>query len=88
MDCVKKRKDNIVLMMAMQANAPGTPMGSSQLLPLLMMKDGADNEQLIIFMSMMGQLDSCGAAQTQITQPLPVNVEKSFLEALENGVQQ
>lgn len=74
-------------MMAMQANAPGSPMGSDQILPLLMMKDGSDNEELIIFMSMMGQLDSCGS-NTKVTESLPVNVEKSFLEALENGIQQ
>ena len=36
--CEKDREKMIVILMAMQANAPGSPMTSQQILPLLLMK--------------------------------------------------
>ena len=45
--------------MAMHSSSPDTPMTSQQLLPLLLMKDDSANEDLIVFMSMMSQLENC-----------------------------
>lgn len=42
--CVKNREKMIVLMIAMQSMAPGSPLTSEQLLPLILMKDGQSNE--------------------------------------------
>jgi len=70
----------IVLLMAMQSNAPGSPMSSQQILPLLLMKDDTSNEQLIIFMTMLSQQPSCvpQTAPVIITQPLPEPVVETI----------
>ena len=57
--CIENREKMIVLMIAMQSMAPGSPLTSEQLLPLILMKDGESNEELIIFMTMMSQQKSC-----------------------------
>merc|ERR1711935_845741 len=54
MDSPQGIEHNFNLMMAMQSQAPGSAMGSNAMLPLLMMNEGSDNNQeLIMFMSMM-----------------------------------
>lgn len=65
--------------MAMQSATPGSPMTSQQILPLLLMKDESNNEDLIIFMSMMSQLENCNSAPNPIyiTQTLPEPVVKT-----------
>jgi len=79
-DCVEKRNKMIVLLMAMQSSAPGSPLNSQQLLPLLLMKDNANNEQLIVFMTMMGQQPDCLPRRQEvvITQPLPEPVVETI----------
>ena len=42
--CIENREKMIVLMVAMQSMAPGSPLTSEQLLPLILMKDGQSNE--------------------------------------------
>ena len=42
--CIENREKMIVLMIAMQSMAPGSPLTSEQLLPLILMKDGESNE--------------------------------------------
>merc|ERR1712150_181933 len=46
--------DLLVLMMAMQSQAPNSAFGTDMMLPLLLMDDSGDNETLLFFM-MMGQ---------------------------------
>lgn len=46
--------DLLVLMMAMQSQAPNSAFGTDIMLPLLLMEDSSDNEALLFFM-MMGQ---------------------------------
>ena len=46
-------KDMLFILLAMQSQAPGTSMGSSAMLPLLMMDSDNNNQELIMFMSMM-----------------------------------
>ena len=46
--CTKTREKMIVLMIAMQSMAPGSPLTSEQLLPLILMKDGESNEGTVI----------------------------------------
>ena len=58
----------IVILMAMQSTVPGSPMTSQQILPLLLMKDGSNNEELIIFMSMMSQLENCNTVQDRVVK--------------------
>ena len=45
--------DMLVLLMAMQSQAPGTAMGANSMLPLMMMDSESSNENLIFFMMMM-----------------------------------
>ena len=45
-------------MMAMQSQAPNTQMGPETMLPLLLMDDSSDNQNLIFYM-MMGQQKHC-----------------------------
>merc|ERR1712150_2813 len=46
--------DMLVLLTAMQSQAPGSAMGASSMMPLLMMDSGSNNQELLMFMSMMG----------------------------------
>ena len=46
--------DMLFILLAMQSQAPGSSMGSSAMLPLLMMDSDSNNQELIMFMSMMG----------------------------------
>ena len=41
--CEQDREKMIVILMAMQSNAPGSPMTSQQILPLLLMKGNLSN---------------------------------------------
>ena len=45
--------DMLVIMMAMQSQAPGSAMGSNAMLPLMLMDSEGNNEDLIFFMMMM-----------------------------------
>ena len=49
----KSDSDMLFILLAMQSQAPGSSMGSSAMLPLLMMNDESSNEELIMFMAMM-----------------------------------
>ena len=44
--------DMLVLMMAMQSQAPNSAFGTDMMLPLLLMDDSGDNEMLLFFMMM------------------------------------
>merc|ERR1712150_445638 len=44
--------DMLVLMMAMQSQAPGSAFGTDMMLPLLLMDDSGDNQTLLFFMMM------------------------------------
>lgn len=46
--------DMLFILLAMQSQAPGSAMNSNAMLPLLLMDSGSNNEQLIMFMAMMG----------------------------------
>jgi hypothetical protein len=48
--CEKKQKNLMVMMMAMQSQAPNTNMGSNIMLPLLLMDDEKDNQNLMFYM--------------------------------------
>jgi len=70
--CEQDREKMIVILMAMQSNAPGSPVTSQQILPLLLMRDNQSNEELIIFMTMMSQQQNCLPHQPAIVnQPAP-----------------
>ena len=56
--CEKEQKNMMVMMMTMQSQAPNTQMGPNMMLPLLLMDDTADNENLIFYM-MMSQSKTC-----------------------------
>ena len=43
----------LVLLTAMQSQAPGSAMGANAMMPLLMMDGSGSNQELIMFMSMM-----------------------------------
>ena len=45
--------DMLVLLTAMQSQAPGSAMGANSMMPLLMMDSSSSNTELIMFMSMM-----------------------------------
>ena len=45
--------DLMVLLMAMQSQAPESSMGAQAMLPLLLMDGKGNNEELIMFMAMM-----------------------------------
>ena len=45
--------DMLVLLTAMQSQAPGTAMGANSMMPLLMMDSSSNNQELLMFMSMM-----------------------------------
>ena len=57
--CEKKNKDMMILLMAMQSNAPSTTMGPDMMLPLLLMDDTSNNEDLIFFMMMSQNMPQC-----------------------------
>ena len=46
--------DMLVLLTAMQSQAPGSAMGAQSMMPLLMMDSSGSNQELIMFMAMMG----------------------------------
>ena len=45
--------DMLVLLTAMQSQAPGSAMGATSMLPLLLMDSSGSNQELLMFMSMM-----------------------------------
>ena len=45
--------DMLVILTAMQSQAPGSAMGANAMMPLLMMDSGSNNQELLMFMSMM-----------------------------------
>jgi hypothetical protein len=56
--------DLLVLMMAMQSQAPGTAMNTDMMLPLLLMNDGSDNQNLLFFMMMFNGKNRCEPTPT------------------------
>lgn len=71
--CEKKQKNMMVLMMAMQSQAPGTAMGADMMLPLMLMDDSSDNESLIFFMMMSQNQGDCQPIQYQPIQHQPIH---------------
>lgn len=55
-------KKMMIMMMAMQSQAPETAMGPNMLLPLMLMDDDSDNENLLFYM-MMSQNNACQIQQ-------------------------
>ena len=51
--------DMLVLLLSMQSQAPGTSMGPDKMLPLLLMDESADNQDLIVLMMMLGNKQPC-----------------------------
>ena len=66
--CQTKKQDMMILLMAMQAGNPNSPMTSESILPLLLMKDSSDNQNLLLFMA-MGMNTPCQAPV--ISRPVP-----------------
>jgi len=50
--CEKKKSDLMVVLMAMQAGNPNSPMSTESILPILLMKDSSNNQNLLMFMTM------------------------------------
>lgn len=57
--CQKKQTNMLVLMMAMQSQGPNTQMGPNTILPLLLMKDDKNNENLMFYMMMSQNRQAC-----------------------------
>ena len=57
--CEKKKKNLMVVMMAMQSQAPDTGMGPNMMLPMMLMDKGSNNEDLIFFMMMNDNKPKC-----------------------------
>ena len=71
-----KQKNLLVMMMAMQSQAPNTKMGPNKMLPLLLMDDESSNENLIFYIMMShNKLASCEPVQPVIS----VQTEKTTL---------
>jgi len=51
--------DMLVLLLSMQSQAPATSMGPDKMLPLLLMDESADNQDLIVLMMMLGNKQPC-----------------------------
>ena len=47
--------DLLILLTAMQSQAPGSKFGADALLPILMMSDSNNNQELLMFMSMLSK---------------------------------
>ena len=72
--------DMLFILLAMQSQAPGSSMGSQAMLPLLMMDSDSNNQQLIMFMSMMNN-QNC-AVVTPVVGPInPVIIEDAAPES-------
>ena len=73
-------EDMLFILLAMQSQAPGSSMGSQAMLPLLMMDSDSNNQQLIMFMSMMNN-QNC-AVVTPVVGPInPVIIEDAAPES-------
>jgi len=62
--------DLLVLMMAMQSQAPNSAFGTDMMLPLLLMDDDSDNETLMFFMMMNQGKTKCEPEVVNVTRPL------------------
>ena len=61
--------DMLFILLAMQSQAPGSSMGASAMLPMLMMSSDSNNQELIMFMAMMNN-QNCAVQPTQpVYQP-------------------
>ena len=67
--------DMLVLMMAMQSQAPGSAFGTDMMLPLLLMDDDSDNETLMFFMMMNQGKTRCEPALVYVQPAAPVYVQ-------------
>lgn len=47
--------DLLILLTAMQSQAPGSKFGAEAMLPILMMSDSDNNQELLMFMSMLSK---------------------------------
>ena len=66
------QSDMLVLMMAMQSQAPGSAFGTDMMLPLLLMDDSGDNETLLFFMMMNQGKTKCEPAYVPAPEPVVV----------------
>ena len=57
-----EQKNLMVMMMAMQSQAPNTQMGSDMILPMLLMNDDSNNENLMMYMMMSMGKPECKTA--------------------------
>ena len=62
--------DMLFILLAMQSQAPGSSMGSSAMLPMLMMSSDSNNQELIMFMAMMNN-QNCDVPYVQPAVPEP-----------------
>ena len=65
----KGDEDMLFILLAMQSQAPGSSMGSSAMLPLLMMSSDSNNQELIMFMAMMNN-QNCAVPNVQSVKPV------------------
>merc|ERR1712150_355532 len=68
--------DMLVLMMAMQSQAPGSAFGTDMMLPLLLMDDSGDNETLLFFMMMNQGKTKCEPIPEPVKVTRPLIIEQ------------
>ena len=62
--------DMLFILLAMQSQAPGSSVGSSAMLPMLMMSSDSNNQELIMLMAMMNN-QNCDVTYVQPAVPEP-----------------
>ena len=68
--------DMLFILMAMQSQAPGSAMGANAMLPLFLMDSNSNNQELIMFMAMVGNQDCT-------TEPTVMYIEPESKPAVE-----
>ena len=53
--CGSDKNDIAIIMLAMQTQSPGSALDAFSMLPILMMRDSSNNEDLILFMEISRQ---------------------------------
>ena len=74
-ECEKKKTNMMVMMMSMQSQAPNTQMGPKTMLPMLLMNDDSNNENLMMYMMMSQGKQECKTAvvfEEPVNDPAPV----------------
>ena len=60
--CEKQKRDIMTVMISMQANAPGSAFGPDMMIPLMIMDNSENNQELIFFMMTQMNNKACDAA--------------------------